>query len=297
MRKYPKIYNLGHAAIKDIFKESVTIEEKIDGSQFSFCKNNDELFCRSKGADIHLGAPEKMFTEAVDTIKELSPVLKEGYLYRAEYLKKPKHNTLVYNRIPKKHIIIFDIQTGLEEYMSYTDKAIEAARIGLECVPILYEGNVDSIKFFRDFLSRPSCLGGMIEGVVVKNYQRFTLDKEAMLGKFVSESFKEVHRSEWKSSHPSKNDIIFCLIQEYKTPARWQKAIIHLRERGLIEDSPKDIGLIIKEVQRDILDECKGEIQEKLFNSFWSMVSRGVVRDFPEWYKDELLKKSFERED
>lgn len=297
MRKYPKIYNLGHAAIKDIFKESVIIEEKIDGSQFSFCKNNDELFCRSKGADIHLESPEKMFTEAVDAIKELSPVLKEGYLYRAEYLKKPKHNALVYNRIPKKHIIIFDIQTGLEEYMSYTDKAIEAARIGLECVPILYEGMVESVEFFRDFLSKPSCLGGMIEGVVVKNYQRFTLDKEAMLGKFVSESFKEVHRSEWKSSHPSKNDIIFCLIQEYKTPARWQKAIIHLRERGLIEDSPKDIGLIIKEVQRDILDECKGEIQEKLFNSFWSTVSRGVVRDFPEWYKDELLKKSFEKED
>ena len=33
---YPQIYNLGHKAIAGIFDDDVLIEEKIDGSQFSF---------------------------------------------------------------------------------------------------------------------------------------------------------------------------------------------------------------------------------------------------------------------
>jgi hypothetical protein len=35
---YPKIYNLGHKAVRDIFKEPVTAQEKVDGSQFSFMR-------------------------------------------------------------------------------------------------------------------------------------------------------------------------------------------------------------------------------------------------------------------
>ena len=33
---YPKIYSLGHAAILDLLDGRVIVEEKVDGSQFSF---------------------------------------------------------------------------------------------------------------------------------------------------------------------------------------------------------------------------------------------------------------------
>lgn len=35
-KSYPKVYNLGHSAIKDLFHDEVVIQEKLDGSQFSF---------------------------------------------------------------------------------------------------------------------------------------------------------------------------------------------------------------------------------------------------------------------
>ena len=36
MRSYPKIYNLGHKYLEELFLDDVLIEEKIDGSQISF---------------------------------------------------------------------------------------------------------------------------------------------------------------------------------------------------------------------------------------------------------------------
>ena len=33
---YPKVYNLGHKAITDLLLDPIIVEEKVDGSQFSF---------------------------------------------------------------------------------------------------------------------------------------------------------------------------------------------------------------------------------------------------------------------
>ena len=62
---YPSIYNIGHRYVVDLLNEPVLIEEKIDGSQFSFGVFDGELKCRSKGAQLNLVAPEKMFIKAI----------------------------------------------------------------------------------------------------------------------------------------------------------------------------------------------------------------------------------------
>src|SRR5579872_5045790 len=69
---YPSIYNLGHSAVKDLFSVPVNIEEKVGGSQFSFCVEEDgEVKVRSKGAVMIPDAPERMFASAVSTVKSL----------------------------------------------------------------------------------------------------------------------------------------------------------------------------------------------------------------------------------
>ena len=106
MHSYPKVYNLGHPAISELFSDPVVVQEKVDGSQFSFGIIDGELKCRSKGAEIFLDNPEKMFEKAVEAIKELS--LMDGWTYRGEFLRGPSHNTLKYNRTPRHNIILFD---------------------------------------------------------------------------------------------------------------------------------------------------------------------------------------------
>lgn len=135
---YPSIYNLGHRAIRDLLSVNVNVEEKIDGSQFSFGVDaSGEIHVRSKGAVMNVDAPEKMFTEAVDVVKSIRDKLVPGWTYRAEYLKKPKHNTLAYSRIPNNHLMVFDINPSHEEYIPYSEKEKEAERLGIEAVPLL----------------------------------------------------------------------------------------------------------------------------------------------------------------
>lgn len=295
---YSSIFNVGHKAIADLLKGPVYVEEKIDGSQFSFCLTEEgDLHVRSKGCEMVVDAPEKMFSFAVETVKRLKPMLHPGWTYRAEYLRAPKHNALIYNRIPKDHLIIFDVEIGEYEFLEYPAKWAEANRLGLEVVPLLWSGEVKTIENFRDFLQTNSVLGGQkIEGVVIKpiGYNLFGIDKKVLMGKFVSEAFKEVHAHVWKQENPTAGDIVARLGTEYGTQARWQKALQHLAEQGLITDSPQDIGSLMKEVPMDVKRECENEIKEKLFVFAWPQIERMITRGLPEWYKDLLLKKQFE---
>ena len=294
---YPSVYAIGHKAIIDIFRDPVLIEEKIDGSQFSMMMDDaGELHCRSKGKQIVIDEPEKMFSKAIKTAKKLAgKMLHPGWVYRCEYLQKPKHNTLCYERIPEKNLILFDVMTGPESYLSRRDKVCEAETIGLEVVPMIYQGKVDSLDMFKEFLERESILGGTkVEGVVVKNYSLFTQEKKVAIGKYVSEAFKEKHGKEWKKSNPGTKDILGDLITIYRHKNRWEKAIQHLRDAGELEESPRDIGALIREVPADVLKECEDEIKDKLFAHFWPKIRRGITAGLPEWYKEQLAAQAFE---
>jgi hypothetical protein len=297
---YSSIYSLGHKAIADLLKGPVYVEEKVDGSQFSFGVDEEgTLRVRSKGCEMVVDAPEKMFSLAVETVKRLQPLLHPGWTYRGEYLRSPKHNALIYSRIPRDHIILFDIETSECEFLSYPEKYEEALRLGLEIVPLLYQGIIENVEHFRTFLDIESTLGGQkIEGVVVKpvRYGLFGKDKKVLMGKFVGEAFKETHSKMWKAENPTAGDIVGMLGSSYSTQARWQKAMQHLAEQGLITDAPQDIGLLMKEVPVDVKRECEEEIKDKLFAFAWPHIARMTTRGLPEWYKELLLKKQFEKE-
>jgi hypothetical protein len=324
---YPSIFNLGHRAIADLFSVPVIVEEKVDGSQFSFglieelpaqdpaysfgitnpgLPQTYELRVRSKGAVMHPDAPEKMFNHGVNAVKQILPLLHPGWTYRGEYLAKPNHNALAYDRVPTGHIVLFDINTDDETYLSPAEKAEEAQRLGFECVPVLYSGQIpgispaEKIQYFRSFLDTTSMLGGQkIEGVVIKplNYNLYGPDKKCLFGKFVSEAFREVHKRSWKETNPTNGDIIQQIGADYCTAARWNKAIQHLRDAGKLMEDVKDIGNIIREVPADVFAECEQEMKDRLWKHAKPHITRQLTRGLPEFYKDRLLRLQFEREE
>ena len=294
---YPSIYSLGHKAIAELFNDPVIVQEKIDGSQFSCGRFGEELRFKSKGAIIQETQPPKMFKRAVDYIISIKDRLHDGWTYRGEVLDKPKHNVLNYSRVPTNNIILFDVNVSEESYCIPAVVANIADGLGLEVVPTI--ANITTIKptldDFNGWLDLNSVLGGtQIEGVVIKNYFRFGVDKKVLMGKYVSEKFKEVHASQWKTDNPNKGDIVLLLIARLCTEARWVKAIQHLREQELITDSPKDIGPLIKEVQDDIEKEEAERIAMALYQWALPQIKRGSVRGLPEFYKQLLAKQQFE---
>jgi RNA ligase-like protein len=313
---YPSIYNLGHRAVRSLLDYPHVVEEKVDGSQFSFGYfevidtelDTDpvwELRIRSKGAVMVPEAPEKMFAKAVESVKARIDKLHPNWTYRAEYLQKPKHNTLAYDRVPEGNLIIFDVSTGDQQWLLPAAKKFEANRIGLECVPVL-NLDVDDLKLrnvtldlLRAYLDgTKSILGGqLIEGVVIKPLvELYGVDKKTLMGKFVSERFKEAHKVEWKETNPQSGDILTKLEQAYKHEGRWLKAVQHLQEAGKLQDAPQDIPSLIAEVQKDLGKEEEEAIKQILWKWAWPKISRASIKGLPEWYKERLLRLQFEEE-
>lgn len=268
----------------------------VHNSQFSFGKDEDgKLYMRSKGKEMYVEAHDNMFSAAVQTVLELKDALTPGWTYRGEYLKSPKHNALKYERIPNKHIILFDVNTGMEEYLSPEEKAEEAKRLGLECVPVLGRLVLNSPEQLKELLNTESVLGGVkIEGVVCKQYELVDTSTAKMLfAKYVSEAFKEVHRKEWGKSNPSSKDVVTAIGESFKTEAFWNKAVQHLRDDGGLEEDPRDIGPLIKYLQADIEEEWAEDIKDRLWNGFKAQIKRTACHGFPEWYKEKLVNAAF----
>ena len=295
LRSYSSPLNLGHRHLEHLFDGQVTVQEKIDGSQFSFGIMDGELVCRSRRVQIEMEAPG-MFSRAVEVVKSLHEhhLLIEGWTYRGEYLQKPKHNTMPYDRVPNGHIILFDIDAGYEDYVSVTILTSTARSLDLEVVPTWVIDKAPEISQVKAWCGEVSILGGPREGVVFKNYSQLGVDHKTLMGKYVTESFRESHESDWRKQNPGRVDILTYLTETYRSEARWQKAIQHMQERGDLQQAPQDIGPLIREIQKDVTDECADEIKNILFNHYWKDLSRKITAGFPEWYKNKLMEDALD---
>lgn len=138
-----------------------------------------------------------------------------------------------------------------------------------------------------------SFLGGQnIEGVVVKRYTPWMfmgqIPQTVMSGKYVTEEFKEVHIKNWKKENTGKGKLEVA-ISQYRSEARWNKAVQHIRDDGELTGTPKDIGLLIKEVMKDITEEEQANIKEQLWNILGKDILAYATNGLPQWYKEKIL--------
>jgi ATP-dependent RNA circularization protein (DNA/RNA ligase family) len=278
----------------------VVIQEKIDGSQFSFGNLNGELHARSKGVQIGIGGNcEGMFKKAYRAADLIfrTGTIPEGMVIRGETLDKPKHNTLAYSRVPTGNVIIFDItpEDGTERYLAPNEVRGLADKWGLECVPILFSGEVTAPEIKKlwetDWSQRESVLGGAkIEGVVIKNYSKVDGMGKLLCCKLVRDDFKEANTENWKAQQPGS--IIERLILSFNKEAIWEKAIQHARDDGKLLGEAKDIGYLIGTLKKDFHEEHSERIKKEIFKEFYSDIERRVMKGFPEFYKAQLLDKA-----
>jgi hypothetical protein len=294
---YTKVLTLGSSGTGEIFDGPVVLQEKIDGSQFRFGKNEDGeiLFGSHRQNWVDPSLADKMFHGAVSylqgTMESFAFIRPDTYLF-AEYLAKPKHNTLNYARTPKNGLVLFDcLQSG--RWVGREELREMALLFNVDLIP-QFNADADgslSVNTLRPLHDIESYLGGEnIEGVVIKNY-----GKTIMLGgtvfplfcKFVRSGFKERNDANFRATNP--NDNLADYVNGFKNEARWKKAIQHMREDGRLTVSPKDIGPLIKEIQGDIRVEEAATIKDSLYKFFIDEITRRAIAGFPEWYKEQLL--------
>ncbi|HET9285768.1 MAG TPA: RNA ligase family protein [Candidatus Angelobacter sp.] len=293
---FPKIFTLGDKFSSEIWDGPVEITEKIDGSQFNFGRLQGHVYMCSKGAQIFYEDNNKMFQAAKDFVRSCEDKLPEGIVFHAEYLQKPRHNTLTYERVPRGNIMLFGVTSSIAALCTPAQaRWWYAEEFGCEVVPVLFEGGAPENRYewLMSFVNQESHLGlAQREGIVIKNYA-----KTAMIGgipipllsaKVVSTEFKEKHKVEW--SKGEGKDKLTLIGEAFCAKPRWEKAIQHLRDAGKLTDSPKDIGPLLKEIHTDIDDEERENIKTMLWELFAKDIKRIAVRGFPEYYKDKLTR-------
>lgn len=297
----PKIYTLGHRHTAGILEGEVRIQEKIDGSQFSFCFTAGDvamLECRSKG--VVLSGDPGMFKQAVDSVQAMmdNGQLPSGYVFQCEYLAKPKHNVLTYACIPAGNLVLFDVRNAAGEYIP--DEVDTWAKVlGIQSVPTIWKGDSVPESFFDTLMERESILGGCkIEGIVIKNYGKSHAEsasgKAPLTAKLVSDRFKEKHTNQMPSPKAKQNEFVPGIVARYRTEARWLKAIQHLKEANQLVNGPEDIGPLLKEIEHDVLMEEGNDIAQICLLAHWKEIIHGINGGFPEFYKNLLTNKTNE---
>lgn len=291
---FPKILHIGDKQISTLFDGKVEITEKVDGSQLGFGKVNGELFVRSKGKEQDLDNPDMMFIQGVEHVKTISSLIPDNFTFYGEYLQKPKHNTLAYDRIPYNGIALFGVYNQeTHEFYDYDVIAEWAEKLKVDAVPLLLRGEATPGMVLEMVKKRVSYLGGQnIEGVVVKAYKPWLfmgqIPQTVMSGKYVTEEFKEVHTKNWKRENTGKGKLAVA-VSQYRSEARWNKAVQHLRDDGSLLGNPKDIGPLIKEVRQDIEAEEKENIKDQLWDIYKNDFLASATNGLPQWYKEGLV--------
>ena len=295
---YGKVAAIGHRSIPDLFDGPYEVTEKLDGSAFGFgIGYNGELCARSKNKQIDLDGVQEndLFYPAVQSIKAIHEAnrLREGWWYYGEAFKKPKHSTLTYDRVPEGNIALYGAVLRNDEraWLRIDDLHADARAMGLEAVQELPDMTAEEIV---EFMRNPpeSQLGGVpMEGVVVKNYAHEMLYGPNLYpfqrGKYVGEAFKEVNKANWKADNTAKGGWE-AYKSQFRTEARWVKAVGTMREMGILKGEPSDIGQLMNFVQKDVSEECKEEILAFLWKQFGKELLRVAANGLPEWYKEQL---------
>lgn len=274
--KYPKLRHLGHRDTIGIFDSPVVIQEKVDGSQISFGIVEGEVFVRSKNTHRDLDE-DGMFSKGIAEILGRKDHLIEGRVYRGEYLQSSQHNLIKYGRIPRGHIVLFGYHYR-DEVDGIRGVAPIAETLGFDECPVLHEGMIDSREQVDALMEGESFLGGMMEGVVIKNYST------GQFAKVVNEKFAEKHHR--NRSEKKARGGVDAIIATYRNHNRWWKAVQHLREDNNLHGEPRDIGPLIKEIQADVMEECGDDIKDALFKEHRKAIFNGIISGFPEWYKE-----------
>lgn len=263
---------LQNASGKFLPNEIVVVQEKIDGSQFSFMKGHDgRKYYRSRKNMISEDSAGNLFSAAIAGASRFLDKAKSGVVFRAEAMRGAKHNKLQYKTAPRNNFLIYCVGD--------VNRQQKEGLLGEDFVQCLYTGKLKDMPVHDKLLAMESQLGGKMEGFVIRGLESGTV------AKVVSQEFRET-KSVKKTT---KSDVIDSIVDEVATTARIDKAIQHLSEEGKIGHEPGDIGKIIGEFAQDIAREESELIKDRLFDAYWKQIHAEAVKKVAPYYLDTYL--------
>lgn len=266
--KYHSIVRYGHKSTQEVLNkgDQIIIQEKIDGANASFAVIDGELKCWSRNKELDAGNTLEGFYGWVKDNIDADKLL-EGVIYFGEWTARHK---VVYEGHEKEFFLydIFNLQ--LEEYVSFSMVRDEAKRLGLQLVPVFFEGEFESFDQLMSYVGRTDLngtLGGEPsgEGIVIKNVNYRDRFGKQLFVKLVIDKFAEVQKQK-KPKNPKKTfNPEELKVRECTTVPRVKKQLFKMIEEGRLDRDYgiEDMGFLIKNVSPMVAEDIlKEEMQD-----------------------------------
>lgn len=266
IKKYTDVVRYGKSGTQDVIKEGayITITEKIDGANASFCLDNENplgVSCYSRNQPLSEENRLRGYYDWIlDSILPIKNKLIPTYRYIGEWLVSHK---VVYKEDAYYNFYLFSIwDEENEQYLHDDIVKAEAKRLGLKTPEYFYEGEYISFEHLMSFVGKSNLTlePNTGEGIVVKNVNYTDRFGKQMFVKLVSEKFAEVQKQKLPKN-PRQDDTFTLAIQSVLTKARVEKILYKLLDEQLIHEdyNIKDMGNILKLLSSRVVEDIHKE--------------------------------------
>jgi hypothetical protein len=302
------LYNKkGADFVNQLFNQYVTINEKMDGSAFSFERDKDtgkfKFFRRDQRNPITLvdRTLMKYYEKPIQYIESLPPhiiqKIPRGCRFGLEYFANTNPVEIVYDRLPKNHLIL--------SYVHQLDNAGKIVKtiqkkasldewadlLGVEHSPIIFQGKLDEDQKSQllEFLNTP--FKKLVERFSTQSFVRYiisTLNSSLAKSALNEDLDKEVEGIVFRFGDPNKENetVLAKMVDPIFTEIAKQKS------SDQRDKKPSDfLGITLLDVMNFILEkglknfEVDGDTEDERYISFISDVFAKFLDENKEKYK------------
>ena len=302
------LYNKkGADFVNQLFNQYVTINEKMDGSAFSFERDRDtgkfKFYRRDQRNPITLvdRTLMKYYEKPIQYIESLPPhviqKIPRGWRFGLEYFSNTNPVEIVYDRLPKNHLILsyvhqLDDSGKIVKTIQKKESLDEwADLLGVERSPIIFQGKLDEDQKsdLLEFLNTP--FKKLVERFSTQSFVRYiisTLNPSLSKSALNEDLDKEVEGIVFRFGDPNKENetVLAKMVDPIFTEIAKQKS------SDQREKKPSDfLGITLLDVMNFILEkglknfEVEGDTEDERYISFISDVFAKFLDENKEKYK------------
>lgn len=307
------LYNKkGKEFVDQLFNTYVTVNEKMDGSAFTFERDKEtgkfKFYRRDQRNPITLvdRTLMKYYEKPIQYIESLPPHILEqiprGWRFGLEYFANTKPVEITYDRIPKNHLLLSYVHEYGDD--GKIKKTIQdkgeldnwADLLGVDRAPIIFQGYLtdDQKDKITDFLRTP--FEGLVQKFKTQSFVRYiisTLNPKLTKTALNDDLDKDVEGIVFRFGEPSKENepVLAKMVDPVFTQMAKDKS---MKQR---EDKPSDfLGIALMDVMNFILEKgvddfrVDGDSEDERYISFMS----DVFAKFLDKYSDKYRGADFE---
>lgn len=271
--------------------DHIIVQEKIDGANFSirydYESNSIKAFSRKKPLDLNnnlRGAWEWSQRLNENLVQD---VLGNTLILFGEWLCS---HTIVYPDDKYQNAYFYDVwDTEMGKYLSQDKVKDIVEQLGLNYVPVFYEGVFVSWEHLKQFVGRTDFGGECGEGIVVKNITRLN-DPNTRLPfytKIVANKFAEKKSvKKFDEGKLERRAKLQTIVESVVTEGRVRKLVHKMVDDGLIPEDwdERNMSDISKNIGREVYYDCVKEEPETveqigdLFGKLASGTAMKIIR-------------------